>query len=51
MYCVKCGNRLEDGAKFCNNCGNQIGEISNNQYNENDVIVKNNSSKITVLMK
>ena len=21
MYCVKCGNKLEDEAKFCVNCG------------------------------
>ncbi len=24
MFCSKCGNKLEDTAKFCNLCGNQI---------------------------
>lgn len=24
MYCVKCGNRLSQGAKFCGNCGISI---------------------------
>ncbi len=23
-YCVKCGNPLEEGAKFCNHCGNEV---------------------------
>ena len=25
-YCTNCGNQLRDGAKFCDNCGFQVGE-------------------------
>ena len=24
MFCSKCGNKIEDGAKFCDSCGNAI---------------------------
>ena len=24
MYCKKCGNRVEDGAAFCTNCGAKL---------------------------
>ena len=24
MFCSKCGNKIEDGAKFCDNCGNAV---------------------------
>lgn len=27
MFCMKCGTKLPDGARFCYNCGNQIEEI------------------------
>ena len=26
MFCSKCGNKVEDGAKFCNNCGANLAE-------------------------
>ena len=26
MYCDNCGNKLRDGAKFCNKCGTNIEE-------------------------
>ncbi len=26
MFCVKCGNQLQDGAAFCSNCGSKVGE-------------------------
>lgn len=28
MFCVKCGNQLQDGAAFCSACGNRVGEVS-----------------------
>lgn len=28
-YCKKCGNKLEQGVKYCSHCGFQIQEISN----------------------
>lgn len=27
-FCVKCGNKLEDGQDFCPKCGNKVGPIS-----------------------
>lgn len=27
MFCVKCGNQIQDGAAFCSQCGNKVGEI------------------------
>ena len=27
MFCVKCGNQIQEGAAFCGNCGNKVGEI------------------------
>ena len=24
MFCSKCGNKMEDGAKFCNSCGSAL---------------------------
>lgn len=27
MYCVNCGNKIEDGMKFCPSCGKAIGSI------------------------
>ncbi len=26
MFCVKCGNQIQDGAAFCSVCGNKVGE-------------------------
>ncbi len=28
MFCVKCGNQIQDGAAFCSACGNRVGEVS-----------------------
>lgn len=27
MFCVKCGNLLEEGEQFCSQCGNKVGEV------------------------
>ena len=32
MYCEKCGNKIEDGSKFCGNCGSDLSSY----YNENE---------------
>jgi len=29
-YCLNCGNRLQDGATFCNNCGQQVTVLKSN---------------------
>ena len=26
MFCINCGTKLPDDAKFCYNCGNKVGE-------------------------
>ena len=26
MFCTNCGNQLEDGAKFCPNCGAKVSQ-------------------------
>ena len=33
MNCTKCGNKIQDGAKFCNVCGERI-NVENHQNNE-----------------
>ena len=27
MFCVKCGNQIQEGAAFCSMCGNKVGEV------------------------
>ena len=27
MFCVKCGNQIQDGAVFCSKCGNKVGDV------------------------
>jgi uncharacterized membrane protein YvbJ len=31
MFCTNCGNKIEDGNEFCNNCGIASGDKSNSQ--------------------
>ena len=31
MYCIKCGTKLPEGAKFCSNCGQAVDEASVSQ--------------------
>ena len=33
MFCVNCGARLPEGAKFCLECGWKVGEIEGKQNN------------------
>lgn len=37
MFCLKCGNQVDDNAAFCPKCGNKIGEITNST---SELIVK-----------
>ena len=33
MYCMKCGSKVEDGSKFCANCGTPVSvEPENSTY-------------------
>ncbi len=34
MHCAKCGNKLEDSAKFCGKCGNVVGQVDSNISNK-----------------
>lgn len=40
MFCNKCGNQLNDGAKFCSKCGAPIGSEINNNNQDN---IQNNT--------
>ena len=40
MFCVKCGNQIQDGAAFCSNCGNKVGEAAAEAPVEETVVVK-----------
>lgn len=42
MFCPKCGNKVEDNAVFCNNCGNNLQEVKN--IVEEDNIVSQNTN-------
>ena len=37
VFCKNCGNKLEDGTKFCPKCGNPIGGSWSNE-NVNDTV-------------
>lgn len=45
MYCSKCGQQIQDGATFCNNCGNHV-TTANQQYNNK----KNNNFLIILVI-
>ena len=40
MFCVKCGNQMEDGAIFCAQCGNKAGEVAANIPAQDTVVIK-----------
>ena len=31
MFCVNCGAKIADGAKFCNNCGSPVSDVANEE--------------------
>lgn len=34
MYCSKCGNQIDDDAKFCSTCGNDVLDESTKQQSD-----------------
>ena len=34
MFCVKCGNQIQDGAAFCSKCGNKVGDVPTDEEYE-----------------
>lgn len=47
MFCTKCGNKLEEGAKFCSKCSNPVNEININTSTIND---KDNKNTILIIV-
>lgn len=42
MFCEKCGKQLDEGAKFCNNCGARVDKTGNiGTEEQNNTFVKN----------
>lgn len=46
MFCEKCGNKLEDGAKFCTGCGTKV-EYNNQTPNVNSANNINATNNVT----
>ena len=47
MYCIGCGKKIQDGAKFCINCGREIGKSENSiktEKNLSDVQTEENGN-------
>ena len=44
MYCVKCGNEVKDGTKFCTNCGAEIEEAKKEEVKEESLTYSQNKS-------
>ncbi len=36
MFCQKCGAQLEEGARFCTNCGSSVGGAQNDYQQQNN---------------
>lgn len=49
MYCNKCGNQVEDNAKFCSKCGTPVNQKINDEFSKEHKqdVAKDNSEKIT----
>lgn len=49
MYCNKCGNQVEDNAKFCSKCGTPVNQKINDEISKEHKqdVAKDNSEKIT----
>lgn len=37
MYCNKCGSQLDDGAKFCQNCGSPVKKMGNTDVSNKNI--------------
>lgn len=46
MYCKNCGNKLEEGSKFCSNCGYSVEVDNNNNMNLKENIMDINEKKL-----
>lgn len=39
-YCVKCGNKIEDGFSFCSKCGFKFGNNNEEQNPNKQLLIK-----------
>ena len=44
MFCVKCGNELKNGAKFCPKCGTSVIDTTGNDDEKTEIITSENST-------
>ena len=44
LYCINCGNMLDEGAKFCSNCGKEVDDVSSD-FKVSSPLDFNNSDK------
>lgn len=53
MYCKNCGADIQDGANFCQNCGQKLSSQTpdlQQTYNNNTIVKKNNKKKKTIII-
>lgn len=46
-YCSNCGNKIKEGAKFCDKCGNTIGTATNENSNKTTFTCSHCGTQIT----
>ena len=50
MYCIKCGNKLNDTDKFCSKCGNIIIRNESKKFSFKNIFTGNNRRKIIIVI-
>ncbi len=49
MYCVKCGNKLNDEALFCSKCGTKVNKmLFHLSKKEEDLIIKQSADEVNL---
>ena len=39
MFCSNCGNKLDDNAKFCPNCGSPVGTVKRIKKDDHGIVL------------
>lgn len=50
MFCIKCGQQLPDGSKFCSNCGTSLDTVSTREKSSFETITLNNKQSFVPAM-
>lgn len=50
MYCVSCGNKVQEADKFCTSCGMVIEKNNDNQINNDNIKIENNKKKTNKIL-